>query len=367
MARVEIRRSCNGERYLAASSILWSGRLHRCRSGNDEPHPTDTCLDLALDGTSVTSAGIRHLQKFNFFSLRLAGTRVSDEIADTLSKLPTLNLLDLSDTDVTSACFATLSKLPYLEKLIINGIHVAPQDLVQLQCQSLTQLTMLDVTVTRDDLTILDGLPNLQILQLGNGSRLIESRIDDACLEKIGSVKNLKYLTLIGTLITDAGLMHLRETSGLETVELQGCQITDAGLRELIGDHSGLTGLRIDDSDVTDEGIQELHQLADFKSLSVSGCRSIGSAGFESISRMRDLEFLSFARTSFSDADLLPISELKSLKHLVIGDTAVSDAGIESLTKHKSLQVLDIIRTKITPDGIARLRAALPNCDVRIK
>ena len=322
-------------------------------------------LDLALEGTSVTSAGIRHLQKFNFYSLRLAGTHISDEIADTLSKLPTLNLLDLSDTDMTSACFATLSRLPNLEKLIINGIDVAPHDLVALQCQWLTQLTMLDVKLALNDLVVLDGLPNLQILQLGSGDQQVESRFDDACLEKIGSVKDLKHLTLIGTQITDAGLVHLRLANGLEIVELSGCQITDIGLQQFTADHPNLIGLGIDGSEVTDEGVRSLSQLDRLVSLGIAGCNELGPAGFANVAKLKSLESLHLHETAFSDSDVPQFSDHTSLKHLVIKHTSVSDAAIEHMGQMKSLQVLEVEGTKITPDGIARLRAALPNCDVR--
>ena len=44
---------------------------------------------------------------------------------------------------------------------------------------------------------------------------------------------------------------------------------------------------------------------------------------------------------------------------------ALTDAGIDHLIKLKNLKQLDVVNTNLTDAGVARLRAALPNCDLR--
>ncbi len=53
------------------------------------------------------------------------------------------------------------------------------------------------------------------------------------------------------------------------------------------------------------------------------------------------------------------------LKVLALNGTKVTDSGLLHLHRNKNLAMLFIGNTKITGEGIADLKKAVPNCDVR--
>ena len=69
---------------------------------------------------------------------------------------------------------------------------------------------------------------------------LNDANIMDEMMPGLASMKKLRRLTMIGTLVTDDGLKYLRDLRELEELDLYGVKITDAGVAHL----SGLTKLR---------------------------------------------------------------------------------------------------------------------------
>jgi Leucine-rich repeat (LRR) protein len=101
--------------------------------------------------------------------------------------------------------------------------------------------------------------------------------------------------------MTDVGLTPLRLIGGLKELDLGGLQRTDSGLWQVT---------------VTDRGA-------------------------ETLSGMTQLEILS------------------------LRNSKITDVGVDHLVKLKNLKRLDVVNTSLTDAGVARLRAALPNCDLR--
>jgi Leucine-rich repeat (LRR) protein len=61
---------------------------------------------------------------------------------------------------------------------------------------------------------------------------------------------------------------------------------------------------------------------------------------------------------------LAHLADLPSLYRLDLSDSDINDDTMESLTKCQQLNSVDLRKTNVTREGIARLRAALPNCHV---
>ena len=82
---------------------------------------------------------------------------------------------------------------------------------------------------------------------------------NDATMEAVQELPEIRRLDFVGGPATDAGLVHARRLSRLETLNLSDTQITDAGLEQL----TGLTRLRklcLRGTAVTDEGVGRLQQ-----------------------------------------------------------------------------------------------------------
>ena len=71
------------------------------------------------------------------------------------------------------------------------------------------------------------------------------TKVTDAGLVNLKSLKELKKLSLFQTQVTDAAIAHLKVLSKLESLLISGTKITDAGAREL---QRVLPGLRFSEN-----------------------------------------------------------------------------------------------------------------------
>lgn len=127
----------------------------------------------------------------------------------------------------------------------------------------------------------------------------------------------------------------------IEQVYLRGPKVADIHLRCLEPLVNDLHGLSLHSSSVTSDG---LAYLAKFRAL-----------------RRLDLGQIWPRISRGSIPHLLKMSELRYLSLL---GADVSDNDIQWLSRLEKLEILDLGYTKVTPNGIHRLHAALPNCEV---
>ncbi len=141
-----------------------------------------------------------------------------------------------------------------------------------------------------------------------------------AQLEKLGAAVAVNEqgeivgVNLTSTKITDAGLVHLQGLTSLQELILRNTQITDAGLVHL----EGLTSLG----------------------------------------------WLHLYNTKITDAGLVHLQGLTSLQELYLSGTKITDVGLVYLQGLTSLQELILRNTQITDAGVAKLKEALPNCEI---
>lgn len=210
--------------------------------------------------------------------------------------------------DVTDADFARLTPLSRLQGLSLTGLkQVTEKGLPDFS--KFSELSSL----------ILEGMP-----------------VNGACLAPFRGVKRLTYLNISGTQINDAGVANLMGNEIAE-LHLNGTPISDASaapLRDI-----AIGQLALARTKLTGTGLKGL-----------KGCRAknywlddtaIDDAGLK--------EFLS--------GD--PPIELFSLAR-----TRVADAVIDDLARIKSLKVLKLNETAISNDAAARLKSALPGCQI---
>ncbi len=107
--------------------------------------------------------------------------------------------------------------------------------------------------ITNDDLARLTRFRRWAALDLS------ESDLNDAGLEHIAGLIELRDLSLVGTQVTDAGLVHLKRLPRLEHLDLSGTKVTDAGLVHL-RKMRHLQWLQLNFTQVTDEGAEKLDQ-----------------------------------------------------------------------------------------------------------
>jgi internalin A len=142
---------------------------------------------------------------------------------------------------------------------------------------------------------------------------------------------------------------------------------------------------------VTDRGLAQLAPIATLRQLDLEECRIDGS-GLDALRSLPALDDLNLQGTDLTDDGLAVVSKLPHLRFLRAGETRATGAGLKWLVGMRSLEALDIVGLSLEradleklhglsklrdlslspPHGeesaaeIARLRAALPKCEVRV-
>jgi hypothetical protein len=93
--------------------------------------------------------------------------------------------------------------------------------------QRLERLTVFAPSFGNVEMAQLEGLANLQVLDLSRTS------VSDDGLATLRSLRRLVCLQLGQTQISDAGVVHIQNLTKLEFLNLQGTKVTDAGLAQL--------------------------------------------------------------------------------------------------------------------------------------
>ena len=231
--------------------------------------------------------------------------------------------------------FRLLSEFPELEELYAFFVDVSDKGIQHIK--ELARLRLVELVlifkVTDKGVLELTRLPRLEQVSL------LLPNMTNTGLRHLANAKKLKRLGIYGSKVNDEGLKHLAKMPQLERLQL--C------IPELKGD-----------------GLAHLEKLQSLTHLSL-GSSGIGDNALRFLKPLMQLQYLNISETRITNDGLVHLTELKNLEHIVLDKTQVDDNGIEHLTSLKKLTRLDIRKTKITPLGIAKLKQALPHCDVR--
>ena len=182
------------------------------------------------------------------------------------------------------------------------------------------------------------------------------------------------WLKVSFTGANDAGVQHIQRLDHVKSLNLQGSQITDRGLAHLVG-LVDLEVLNLSDTGITDEGLKHLRSLTNLRELKLGGTRLTG-AGLAHLEPLVHLNVLFLERTQIDDEALAHISFFPQLRMLDISgspsDTPqadktmgkITDAGLHHLRESPNLNVVNSLHNEVTPEGVAQLKASLPNVHI---
>ena len=138
-------------------------------------------------------------------------------------------------------------------------------------------------------------------------------------------------------------------------------------VRALLGDDffATVAGVEIVADRVTDETVAAVSALPHLKSLSLNA-EGIDDLTLGRLALAGDLEQLTLHSTIVTDAGLAQLAVLRRLTSLHLVAPRMTDLGLIPLEELRGLTSIHLISTDVTPEGIARLREALPDCDVRV-
>jgi hypothetical protein len=124
-------------------------------------------------------------------------------------------------------------------------------------------------------------------------------------------------------------------------------------------------------SGVTDELVAVVCRLEQLESLDLSGT-GITDAGAAHLARLTRLGSLRIKETAIGDRAAFWIAKLAALKSLNLKQTRLGDFGVRQLERLYGLELVVLTAprpggSKFTREGIRRLRAALPDCEVIVQ
>ena len=150
----------------------------------------------------------------------------------------------------------------------------------------------------------------------------------------------------------------------LSSLNIHATRVTVAGLAPLQG-MSSLRFLCLGAGKMTDRALAELKKLPGLETVSFLDTR-LTDAAFENVKGMNGLRELHLRVAGVTNEALVHLKDLPALRIISIGKgTRVTDAGLEHLAGLKNLAQLDLTGTAVTDEGVAKLRAALPQCNIR--
>ncbi len=202
-------------------------------------------------------------------------------------------------------------------------------------------------------------------------------------LNKLKSVRNLRYLNLSNTNATDSHLRDLEGISSLWAIDLSDTYITANGLgylrnctdlRDLqaysldlrgqaFGAISNLKGLRVlcvCGSLIDANGWNHIASLDSLHELRCS-LTLLSDNGLDSISKLRSLETLIAYSNSMSDVGVRKIQNLQSLKFLFLDNNSITDASLGTFEKLSNLKQIGLRKTQVNKEALVGLTRSLPD------
>jgi Leucine Rich repeat len=209
-----------------------------------------TGLTLASDALTDESlsqlAGLSHLKR-----LTIVSQRVTDEGLAHFVGNSSLQSLDLQST---RAGGSGIEAFPRLESLAL-GPFTDNGDLESVsRLPHLKELILTDSRISDDGFRHLGSLQSLEVLYLSG-----PHAVTDEGLEVLGDFDRLVQLTLHGQHFTFAGLRSVADSTSLVELELRGGGLDDAGLDAFVPPPS-LKVLRLDYTSISDEGFDRFER-----------------------------------------------------------------------------------------------------------
>lgn len=163
------------------------------------------CTKLAFHNCSLKGKDLMFFADFpNLRSLQLSGTRVTDSQMEAVSRIHSLEFVNVGKTEVTDIGLSRLA-----------------------DCKRLRQLLFANTQVTGTAFKRLALLPALEEVNADWGV------LDDEALGWLGQIETLRIVYVSGKLITDRGIVRLCRASNLQDVTVVA-KITETGLNAIL-------------------------------------------------------------------------------------------------------------------------------------
>ena len=341
---------------------------------------------------SSADAGDEHLWLMSKLksvrSINLGRSKVTADGVRSLSKLPNLQSLDLSETDHGAGILEVVSGFGALRTLQLRRCHWVTDDSLEhlLQLETLECLMIIDAPMTDRGLKTLAELKNLKQLGLDDCSG-----VTDDGLRQFAKQSRLESLSVNGCAnLSDVGIRHLATMPSLTLLSASGIPMRRSALREIVADRPQLAmtldrfdfpdlqplidaGARIGldsayevrwieiDDRKHDPHVMSPFSLAGHPAMDVA-IREVESQPFEpsagfldALQSVPELSMLHLRSVPVRRSGLKVISQLGQLQQLILDQVDVTDDDVGALADCDPLEVLWLRRVPVTGEGVAAL------------
>jgi len=161
----------------------------------------------------------------------------------------------------------------------------------------------------------------------------------------------------------DSDWQFFQDLSSITQLSLDGEDVNDACMNHL-ANMPELRHLELTNTSVTGTGLAQLPQRRQLQFLSLKNTATIADDAAEVLRQMTDLHDLSLESTAFTDDGLRKLTELKNLRSLSLSGTKVTDSGITPLLELSKLRELELDSTRVTEAGVFKLWSTLTNLEM---
>lgn len=209
--------------------------------------------ELKLTRSTVKSSWLKHITNLPLRILGLNGTQITDKSIRYFLMIPTLDKLEIGDTEITDEGLKKLAKSRSIRYLSLS----------------------VGRRITNDGIKNISKMPQLMSLQLDDSIG-----VDGKCLAYIPDMQNLRFLNLENLKLTKEDLEHLASAK-LSSLNLSNCQLDDPCLEPLTK-ISTLRALNLAGNNFTDKGLISLSKLP-LTQLTVKACPGVTDSGVEKL------------------------------------------------------------------------------------
>jgi RNA polymerase sigma-70 factor, ECF subfamily len=331
--------------------------LELSNDGREHLEALQTLDPNDLQGISYMNSEIdalAHLTGLKYLLISGAET-LSDADLQSLRKLPSLEVLSIHGNHTLDAGLAALKELPHLTGLRLRAEYDVEGARLTLSDRAMSDVTSIQTLEQLGFFSVYgltpEGFKNLH--QLKSLRMLKVTHVHDVPIDFIANqVKDLPlemlWLDSFEKMVTDTGLAAIakgRRNTGipLTTFNLEhATQVTDDGVASVL----------------------KVVPLENIEHFGVTGAENCTDALMDYVNQMVNVRSLGLRGTPITDAGLQSMGTLPHLESLGLSRTKVTDECIPHLLKLQSLKGLRVEKTGVSAEGIRRLQAGLPNCNV---
>lgn len=194
---------------------------------------------------------------------------------------------------------------------------------------------------------------------------LSRAKFEDNFLAAASGIKTLRHLKLDKVSIPEGRMEILCQCAGLRDLSLVDSIHSDNALKPLYR-LSELHRIDLSDCDISDAAMDSVSQCKALNEIRLVNV-PIGTMGLRQLASIGQLDRLDLSGTKVKDSDIEILAQIPSLTFLSLNNTNISNAALLKLQRFTNLKNLELAGcSRLSARAVARLKAKLPSCMVRL-